>query len=143
MEWELLSDFAVSLSLHTFIFLCKELNTHLYSLQETCRTLNAELVSIENAAEYSFLNNTLMTLHAEDGKFNHNITICVTRLSRTEAFIYIYIFFFFFFFFFLGGGGYGILAYFFKGYWDICVFYFGILDIQEFWDMGFVIDFGI
>ena len=28
---------------------------------------------------------------------------------------------------------------FFKGYWDICVFffYFGIWDIQEFWDMGY------
>ena len=25
----------------------------------------------------------------------------------------------------------------FKGYWDICVFYFGIWGIQEFWDMGY------
>ena len=26
---------------------------------------------------------------------------------------------------------------FFKGYWGICVFYFGIWDIQELWDMGY------
>ena len=24
-----------------------------------------------------------------------------------------------------------------RGYWDICVFYFGVWDIQEFWDMGY------
>ena len=27
--------------------------------------------------------------------------------------------------------------FFFKAYWDICVFYFGIWDIQEFWDKGY------
>ena len=27
-------------------------------------------------------------------------------------------------------------AYFLKGYWDICVFYFGIWDIQEFLGYG-------
>ena len=39
-------------------------------------------------------------------------------------------------------GYFGIqdIGLFFKGYWGICVFvffYFGIRDIQEFWDMGY------
>ena len=84
-------------------------------------------MSIENAAEYSFLNNTLMTLHAEDGKFNHNINTCVTRLSTTEACI----------------GYFGIRdigLFFLKGYWDICVFFFFL-----FWDMGYsrILGYGI
>ena len=61
-------------------------------------------------------------------KANHvwltqNIGIHHTRLHRNEACV--------------GYFGIRILAYFFKGFWDICVFYFGIWDIRELGDIGY------